>query len=399
MNFDFTTVLDRRGQDSIAANIPDIKGVTPPKEGFDQIPMWIADMSFPVAPAIHQALQQRLDFQNYGYFTPDDNYFQSIIRWQQEKNQVQSLEPCHIGYENGVLGGLMAPMGVLCSQGEKVLVHSPTYVGFTNSLGTAGYQIVHSPLYLDENKVWRMDFADMEAKILANNIHTCVFCNPHNPSGRAWEPEELKQAMDLFEKHDITVISDEIWSDIILHGHKHTPMQSVSPYAREHTVALYSAAKTFSLAALVGGYHIIYNKTLREKVDRFGSLLHYNNMSVFTMHALMGAYSPEGSAWMEEMKAVISQNMTYAHDFFTQKIQGVTVALPQATYVMFIDCSQWLEAHGKDQDWLLKAGYDVGVVWQDGRLFQQDKAMRLNLSLPLSRLKEALDRLEQHVFT
>ena len=110
---------------------------------------------------------------------------------------------------------------------------------------------------------WRMDYEDMENKIRRHHIHAAIFCSPHNPCGRVWNREELEKAFAIFEKYDVKVISDEIWSDIILNGHRHIPVQSVSQYARENTVALYAPSKTFNLAGLVGSYHIIYNRTLR----------------------------------------------------------------------------------------------------------------------------------------
>ena len=133
-----------------------------------------------------------------------------------------------------------------------MLLHSPTYIGFTGSLDNNGYKIVHSPLVPDESGTYRMDFADMEKKITENKIHAAVFCSPHNPCGRVWEKWEVEQFMELCRKHDVMVVSDEIWSDIILEGYKHVPTQSVSQDARNRTVAVYAPSKTFNLAGLVG---------------------------------------------------------------------------------------------------------------------------------------------------
>ena len=194
------------------------------------------------------------------------------------------------GYENGVLGGVVSALNIFCSRGDNVLLHSPTYIGFTYSLENNGYNIVHSPLVKDENNVWRMDFEDMEKKIVDNRVHAAVFCSPHNPCGRVWERWELERAMELYKKHDVMVVSDEIWSDIILGGHRHIPTQSVSEDARSRTVAVYAPSKTFNLAGLVGSYHIIYNPVLRDRVEKEASLSHYNSMNVLSMHALLGAY-------------------------------------------------------------------------------------------------------------
>ncbi len=401
MNYDFTTVMDRRGKDAVAIDGLGTPGFAPdaPKEGFDAIPMWVADMNFATVPTIPEAIIERAKHPAYGYFFPREEYFQSIIRWHEKRNGVTGLTKEHIGYENGVLGGVISALNVLCSKGDHVLLHSPTYIGFTGSLTNNGYHIVHSPMVLDENGVYRMDFADMEKKITENKIHATVFCSPHNPCGRVWERWEVEQAMELFRKHDVMVVSDEIWSDIILNGHKHVPTQSVSDDARNRTVAVYAPSKTFNLAGLVGSYHIIYNKILRERIEKESSLPHYNDMNVLSMHALIGAYKPEGHVWVDELCQTLSGNINFACDYIRQHFDGVSVSKPEGTYMLFLDCTKWCETHGKTIDEVQKAGWDVGVAWQDGRMFHGPCHIRMNLALPLSRVQEAFDRLNRYVFT
>ena len=399
MKYDFTSILDRKGKDAIAVDLVKEGGAYPvPKEGFDVIPMWIADMNFPVVPTIQQAMIKRASEPTFGYFAPREEYFQKIIQWQKDHNGVAGLEPKHIGYENGVLGGVVSALGVLCSKGDKVLVHSPTYVGFTMSLGNYGYDIVHSPLVQDENGIWRMDFADMEKKIVDNKIHAAIFCSPHNPTGRVWERWEIEQAMELYKKHDVFVVSDEIWSDIILSGNKHIPTQSISEDAKQRTAAMYAPSKTFNLAGLVGSYHIIYNNWLRDRIEKESSLSHYNSINVMSMYALIGAYGEEGNEWAKELCEVITGNVNFACNYIKEHFEGVTFSQPQGTYMLFIDCEKWLEANGKTMDELLKAGWDVGVVWQDGRAFHGKTHIRMNLALPLSRVEEAFQRLDKYVF-
>ena len=400
MKYDFTSILDRHGKDAIAVDMIGMPGspYPAPREGFDAIPMWVADMNFPVCPTIQEHMIARAQHPTFGYFMPTKEYFDSIIRWQESHNGVTGLTADNIGYENGVLGGVVTALNVYCSRGDKVLLHSPTYVGFTHSLINNGYDIVHSPLVKDENGVWRMDFEDMEKKIVEGKIHAAIFCSPHNPCGRVWEQWEVEKAMELYKKHDVMVVSDEIWSDIILSGHKHVPTQSVSEDARMRTVALYAPSKTFNLAGLVGSYHIIYNKMIKDRCDKESSLSHYNSMNVMSMHALIGAYQPEGYEWTQELCETITGNVDFACDYIEKHFEGVKVSKPQGTYMLFIDCAEWLEKHGKTMDELMKAGWDVGVVWQDGRAFHGQTHIRLNLALPLSRVKEAFDRLDKYVF-
>ena len=341
---------------------------------------------------------QRAMHPAYGYFMPTEEYFGSIIRWHETRNGVTGLEPKHIGYENGVLGGVVTALNNLCSRGDKVLLHSPTYIGFTGSLTNNGYDIVHSPLVQDENGVWRMDFEDMERKIVENKIHAAVMCSPHNPTGRVWERWELEKAMELFKKHDVWVVSDEIWSDIIRPDCKHIPPQSVSEDAKMRTVAIYAPSKTFNLAGLVGSYHIIYNQRLKDRQDKEASLGHYNSMNVMSMHALIGAYKPEGYEWVDELNQVIAGNVDWAVDYIRTHFRGVEISKPQGTYMLFLDCGKWCEEHGMDVGQLLKKGWDYGVCWQDGRAFHGKTHIRMNLALPLSRVQEAFERLDQYVF-
>lgn len=395
MKYDFTSIMDRSGKDSIA--VDQIPGAQV-KEGFDRIPMWVADMNFPTVPTVVEAMMGRVQHPAYGYFDPTKEYYDSIIRWQETRNGVTGLKPEHIGYENGVLGGVISALNVMCSKGDNVLLHSPTYIGFTMSLENNGYHIVHSPLVKDENGVWRMDFEDMEKKIAEKHIHAAVFCSPHNPCGRVWERWEIEKAMELYKKYDVFVISDEIWSDLILEGHKHIPTQSVSEDARNRTVAMYAPSKTFNLAGLVGSYHIIYNTWLRERVLKESSLSHYNAMNVLSMHALVGAYKPEGYEWLDELRQVLTGNVEFACRYIQDHFDGIEVSKPEGTYMLFLDCTKWCEKHGKTIDELQRAGVEVGVIWQDGRPFHGPCHIRMNLALPFSRVQEAFERLDRYVF-
>ena len=243
-----------------------------------------------------------------------------------------------------------------------------------------------------------MNYEDMNAKIKVNKIHVAVFCNPHNPTGRVWEPEEIEKAMEVYKANDCIVISDEIWSDLILEGYHHTPTQSVSEDAKNRTIALYAPSKTFNLAGLIGSYHVIYNSYLRDRVVASSSKCHYNSMNVLSMHALVGAYRKEGAEWVDELRQVLSGNVDYAYDYIKEHFEGVNLSKPQGTYMLFLDCEEWCKKHGKTVDELLKAGWDVGVAWQDGRPFHGEYGIRMNLALPLSRVQEAFRRLDEYVF-
>ena len=400
MRYDFTSIVDRRGMDAIAVDGPGHGGWAPggPKEGFDVIPMWVADMNFPTCPTIQEAIIERTKHPMFGYFDVRDEYYDSIIRWQSERHGMTDLTKKCIGYENGVLGGVVSALNAFACPGDAVLVHSPTYIGFTGSIEGAGYRIVLSPLKQDESGVWRMDYDDMDRKIKENRIHVAVFCSPHNPCGRVWTEEEIRDAMEVYRRNDVIVIDDEIWSDIILGNHRHVPTQMVSEDARHRTVSLFAPSKTFNLAGLVGSYHIIYDEYLRDRVRSASAKSHYNAMNVLSMHALIGAYRPEGALWVDELCEVLTENIGYACSFMEENFKGLHFSRPEGTYMLFVDAEEWCRAHGKTLDELLRAGWDVGVIWQDGRPFHGEFAIRMNFALPRSRIEEAMARLQKYVF-
>lgn len=401
MKYDFTSIMERKGMDALAVDsLGRAPGLAPdpPENGMDVIPMWVADMNFPACPTIPEAIINRAKEPHYGYFEPRQEYYDSIIRWHETRNGVTGLKKEHIKYENGVLGGVVSSLNVFCSKGDKVLVHSPTYIGFTKSLSNNGYHIVHSQLVQDNAGIWRMDFADMEQKLKEERIHAAIFCSPHNPCGRVWERWEIEQFMELCKKYDVFVVSDEIWSDIILTGHKHIPTQSVSEDARMRTAAFYAPSKTFNLAGLVGSYHIVYNKWIQDRMDKESSLSHYNDMNLLSMYGLIGAYQPEGYQWADELCQVLTENVNYACQYISEHFPGVSVSRPQGTYLLFLDCSQWCKLHECDIEHVERAAWKVGVAVQDGRMFHGPCHLRMNLALPLSRVKEAMHRLDKYVF-
>lgn len=402
MKYDFTSVIDRHGWDATAVesigkkiwgNEPDA-----PKKGFDPISMWVADMNFATCPAVPAAIIRRAEHALYGYFIPREEYYQAIIDWRTGHDGFKDLKKEHIGYENGVHGCVTSAVETLSAPGDKILLHSPTYVGFAADVECLGRTSVYSPLVLDESGVWRMDFEDMDRKIKENNIHLVIFCSPHNPAGRVWERWELEKAMQVFEENQCFVISDEIWADITYTGHKHIPTLMVNDWAKEHTVAVYAPSKTFNLAGLIGSYHIICNQYLRDRVSAHGGNTHYNEMNVLSMHALMGAYSEEGAEWTAELLQVLEGNCRYAYEHIRDHYQGVQVAMPQGTYMLFLDLTEYCKRTGKSLDQVIKAGWDVGVGWQDGRAFNGPCHIRMNVASPLSRVQEAFDRLDKYVF-
>jgi cystathionine beta-lyase len=403
MKYDFESTIDRRGHDAIAVEAigsPDFAGFAPlkPSEDFETIPMWIADMNFPTADSIREAIIERANHPLFGYFTPSDEYYNAIKYWHKLRKGVTDLSNAVISYENGVLGGVISAIKVFASPGDPILVHSPTYMGFTEALKSNGYMIVHSPLKQDKDGIWRMDYEDMDRKLKENKIHVAIFCNPHNPTGRVWTKEEIEKAAEVYKDNGCWVVSDEIWSDLIMEGYKYTPFQSVNDWAKMNTSAFYAPSKTFNLAGLIGAYSVIYNDYVRDRVKKISSKLFYNSMNVLSQHALIGAYSEEGNEWLNQLLPILTKNIRLTNDKITSNFRGVVGSKTEGTYMVFMECSDWLKANSKSQQELLKRGWDYGIGWQDGNLFEGPTSIRLNLASPTERIKEALDRMDRYVF-
>lgn len=394
MKYDFTSLLDRKGHDALALDALPIQDVEV-DPNFSTIPMWVADMNYPVFENIQKHMISRIKEPHFGYFNMPDVYYKAIQFWQKETHGVE-VEKEAIGYENGVLGILASALQAFTAPGEAILVESPCYIGFLRTLRNLGRKIIDSPLVEEEN--WSMNYEDIEEKIKANHIHFAIFCSPHNPCGRVWKKEEIQKFMDICKKYDVIVFSDEIWSDIVRKENTHIPTQSVSEDAKMRTITGYAPSKTFNLAGLVGSYHIVYNKYLRDRLNKQASLSHYNAANILSVHALIGAYCKEGIEWMHELNEVISQNVDYAINFIHKNFEGIQVKKPEGTYMLYLDCTNYLNSHAISMDDLLKKGVHYGVCWQDGRPFMNPNTIRLNLALPRSLVEEAFSRLKEYVF-
>lgn len=396
MRFDFNTMLDRKGKDAMAVEALGMPGgFAPgaPKEGYDALPMWVADMNFPTAPSVTRAIIERAEHPAFGYYLPSDAYYDAIIGWHERRHGATGIERRHIGYQNGVLGGVASACGAFTSPGDKVLVNSPTYIGFTHAIERCGRFLEHSPLVRDDNGVWRMDYEDMARRIEAEHISLAVLCSPFNPCGRVWERWELERAAEVFAAHDVVVVADEIWSDLILPGHEHIPFHAISEDARMRTITLCAPSKTFNLAGLIGSYDITFNDRLRDRLYAQGRTSYYNDMNVLSMHALIGGYSDEGAAWVDELVQVLGENARLACDFI-DATDGLEAFRPEGTYMIFVDCAGWCESRGRALDDLEHDLWDVGVAVQDGRMFHGPTHIRMNVALPTSKVREALERMD-----
>ena len=391
MKYNFDEVIDRKGTHAVKVErLP--KGADK-----DSLSLWIADMDFACAEPILKALHERIDRKIFGYTMYDaDECMDAVTGWMKKRyGWNESRE--NLFFCPGVVAAYAALINLLTEPGDGIVLQRPIYYPFTNKANSNGRIPVDNAL-IYENGAYRIDFEDLDRKMADPANKVLVVCSPHNPTGRVWTEDELKKTVEICKKYDKWIICDEIHCDLIRRGVTFTPIMNVAPEYADRIVVCTAPSKTFNLAGLIGSYHIIYNKRLKDRVLKESSLCHYNSMNVLSMHALMGAYTPEGQEWVGELREVIGENVAYACDYIDKHFEGVSVTRPQGTYMLFLDCEEWCKTHGKTIDEVLKAGWDVGVAWQDGRPFFAPYGIRVNLALPLSRVQEAFERLKKYVF-
>lgn len=388
----FDEVFERRGHDATKWDYPLFV-----KDNKDIVPMWVADMDFRTPDCIVDAMAKRLEHHAFGYFKIPQAYFDGIAKWQKERYGVDGVTADQVDYQNGVLGGVSSFVEAYSLPGDWILLNDTCYTGFQSTIANRGRNIVYSPVK-ETADGWALDIEDMEKKIIEKKPPIMIFCNPHNPTGHVWSKEEMIAVVELCDKYGMLICSDEIWADFQTGGHKHVPLHTCCPRAKEIVFSMYAPSKTFNLAGLVGSYHVIFNKYLRERMDKVASLSHYNSINVMSMHALVGAYSETGREWVDELLEVLSSNVNYAYDYICKNFKGVKLAKPEGTYMLYLDCEEWCKEHNMSMDDLLKAGVAVGVIWQDGRPFNRPFAIRVNLAVPHSRVIDAMDRLDKYVF-
>ena len=381
MKYDFDEIVPRRGTNAIKWDMD-----TDP----EVLPMWVADMNFPSLPTVQEAIHARVNEPHFGYFNLPDAYFDSIIRWQKERNGVEDLPREAIGYENGVLGCVASAAAAFTSPGESILLHSPTYIGFTGVLENCGRNIVLSDLVQDENGVWRMDYADMDRKLKEHNIHFAIFCSPHNPVGRVWTKEELTAIGDLCVQYGVTVVSDEIHGDFIFKG-EHQVFTAIKKEYEDITITCTAPSKTFNLASMMMSNIFIANPELRAKFRKQLDAAGTSQLGVMGLVACETAYN-KGEEWYEAMLSYVKANAEFTRQYVEEQLPGVKMIDLEGTYLVWLDFRKTGLSVDELEDLMInkaKLWLDSGKIFGDcGRGFQ-----RINIACPRATLTEALERI------
>ncbi|MFS0554173.1 MalY/PatB family protein [Brevibacillus sp. 179-C1.2 HS] len=386
--YDFDQVIERKGTDSVKWEIQN-----PKVNGEGMLPLWVADMDFACAPEITEALVKRASHPIYGYTLKSHALYHSLKEWIQKRFGVAVEESWMTGIP-GVVPGIHVAVEAFTAPGDGVLIQTPVYHPFYHAVENRGRHVVTSPL-VERNSRYEMDWDDLTQKLSDPRVKLMLLCTPHNPLGRVWTRQELERLGELCVENGVIVVADEIHSDLVYEPNIHTPYYSLSPQLANQSVTFLSAAKTFNLAGLYTSYLMTQNQQLLRDFSSTASKMGYENLNLFGMEATIAAYQ-NGEAWLEELLIYLQGNAAYLNEFLATRIPEVSMAIPEATYLGWIDFRR-LGLSQAELNKLIREEAKLGL--HDGTTFGRDGAgfMRINFACPRSILVEAMDRLERAI--
>lgn len=392
--FDFETPLDRRGSGSYKwdADLPE-GVVLRPEQRERVIPLWVADMDFPAAPCILDALRRRVEHGVFGYTRVPDSYYEAVIRWFMERHGLP-LRREWIQYTTGVVPALSAVIKALASPGEGVIVQTPVYNCFFSSIRNNGCRIVASPLLRrdlpDGSFTYEMDYEGLEELCADPSNRILLLCNPHNPAGRRWRAEELRRAGEIAFRHGIIVVSDEIHCEIVQPGTAYVPFAALGESFLHGSVTLCAPSKSFNTAGLQIANIVSDRPDWQEKIDKAININEICDVNPFGPVAAEAAYSEEGARWLSALNEVIWHNYEMLLTRFRRDLPAFPVATLEATYLAWIDTSI-LSMTSEQIEAELLQGEQVWI--NAGSMYGIDGFIRINLACPSARLQEGLDRI------
>lgn len=357
----------------------------------DVIPLWVADMDFKTAQPIIDACVAKAQEGIWGYTSRPASYFEAVQEWE-EKYYGWKPDAALMSWSIGVVQTMAALMKIYSMPGDKVLIQTPVYSEFYDIPEAIGRVIVENPLIEKEGR-WEIDFEDFEKKVKECKIF--LLCNPHNPLGIVWQPEELQKMAEICIANHVLVVSDEIHSDLIFHGKKHTRTATISKEIAENIVTCVSATKTFNLAGLQASTTIFPNLEMKRDFDRYWSSMDIHRNSAFSTVAIEAAYR-EGREWLDQLLDYISGNFEFVMDYCQKNIPQIKPNLPDATYLMWLDCRELGMSNEELRKFMIEKA-KIGL--NEGYTFGRSLSgfMRLNVACPRSVLEKALGQLKDAV--
>lgn len=357
----------------------------------DVIPLWVADMDFRTAQPIIDACVAKAQEGIWGYTSRPDSYFAAVQQWERRRKG-WTPEISLMSWSLGVVPSLSAIVKLFSGENDKILIQTPVYSEFYDVAETWGREVVENRL-VEKNGSWDIDFDDFAEKVKQCRIF--LLCNPQNPVGRVWEPEELRKMAELCRESGTLLVSDEIHSDLIFHGKRHTPVASLSAEIAANTVTCLSATKTFNLAGLQASTTIFPNKEMKHTFEEYWGHMDIHRNNAFSSVAVEAAYR-EGEEWLEQLLGYISANFDYIRDFCAENVPQIKPNLPDATYLVWLDCRELGMTNQELRDFFIhkaKLGLNEGCTF--GRSLSG--FMRLNAACPRATLEKAMAQLKAAV--
>lgn len=382
MSYDFDTPVDRRNTYSLKWDVKE-----------NELPMWVADMDFQTAPEVREAIQKRAAHGVFGYSIVPEEWYQAYIQWWERRHGFR-MDAEWLIFCTGVVPAISSIVRKLTTPAEKVLVLTPVYNIFFNSILNNGRQVLESRLQYD-GESYSIDYADLEAKLADPQTSMLIFCNPHNPVGKIWQAEELRKVGELCRKHHVVVVSDEIHCDLTEPGLGYVPFASVSEDCRDNSITCIAPTKAFNLAGMQTAAVCVPDPVLRHKVWRGLNTDEVAEPNAFAIQAAVAAFT-RGGAWLDELRCYLHENKVWTTQYIQKEIPQLKVVASQATYLMWLDCSRLTDSSEELADVIRES---TGLYLSEGGQYGGDGThfLRLNVACPRSVLEDGLNRLKKGV--
>lgn len=388
MLVDFDTVPNRRGTNCFKYDFAREMGMPE-----DVLPLWVADMDFPTAPAVLERLHALAEHGIFGYTGVKDAYFSAVHNWYAQRFGWETQRSWLVTTP-GVVFAIAIAIRAFTQKGDAILIQQPVYYPFANKVTENDRQLVVNPLIL-KNGRYEMDFVDMERKIADNHVKMLLLCSPHNPVGRVWTKEELLRVGEICQKHGVLVVSDEIHADFTYAGHTHRVFASVKSEFADFTITCTAPSKTFNLAGLQNSNIFIPNRQLRHAYKKELSACGCGGTNCMGMAACQAAYEA-GADWLEQLKQYLAGNLAYIRQFLREKLPDIALIEPEGTYLVWLD----LRKLGLTEQQQRQLIVQDAKLWLDtGTLFGQggEGFERINIACPRATIEQAMQRLERAV--
>lgn len=378
MKYDFDKTIDRRATNSYKWDSAP-GGV---------LPMWVADMDFRTAPAIIDALQKRVAHGIFGYTRVPDAYYDAVTSWFSRRHG-WDIDREWIIYTSGVVPAVSAVIKALTVPGDKVIVQTPVYNCFFSSIRNNGCEIVSNPLRRTAD-TYEMDFDALERCAADPRAKVMLLCNPHNPAGRVWTPDELTRLGNICLRNGVTVVSDEIHCELVYQGFKYTPFASLSDAFLHRSVTCVSPSKAFNIAGLQIANIVTFDADLRRRIDKAININEVCDVNPFGVAATIAAYN-EGEEWLNQLVDYLHGNYEAMAEFCRRELPEFPITRLEGTYLVWMDCSSL----GMSSDALEHALLDDARLWLNaGTMYgaEGEGYMRWNIACPRSVMLDGLNR-------